>query len=129
MSRLQQAEKRMKAESALSGLPHVANLTEHCPAIHVAIVSEVEATALADSLEALLVETKGFTFSRFDTPVNDSTNLDRALGCRDPDVLVATLGLFSAKTESFVASLRCHFPHCPVLVSTIHPDTFDFLRV
>jgi DNA-binding NtrC family response regulator len=129
MNRMQQAEKRMKAESAVSALPHVVDLTEHCPAIHVAIVSEAEATALADSLEALLVETKGFTFSRFDTPANDSTKLDRVSGCRDPDVLVATLGLFSAKTEGFVASLRCHFPQCPVLVSTTHPDTFDFLRV
>src|SRR5262249_46662667 len=73
--------------------------------------------------------TKGFTFSRFDSPANDSTKLDRVSGCRDPDVLVATLGLFSAKTEGFVASLRCHFPHCPVLVSTTHAETFDFFRV
>src|SRR5207249_2664169 len=45
-------------------------------------------------------------------------------------VVVATLGPFQAtNTDLFLASLQRAFPHCSVLVTTTHPDTFDFFRV
>src|SRR5438046_943445 len=115
----------MRAESTPLRLPRLPNLTDQTPEIQVAIVSEAGTTALADSLEILLAEAKGFTSSRFDNHADTNTKLDRGLGFSDPDVLVATLGAFSADTETFVASLRCGFPHCPILVTTTHPDTFD----
>ena len=53
-----------------------------------------------------------------------------AAGFGNPDVVVATLGAFQAtNTELFFASLQRAFPHRSVLVTTTHPDTFDFFRV
>ena len=129
MSRLHQAEKRMKAESALLGLPHLPNLTQQSPAIHIAIVSEAEATTLADSLETLLADAKTFTFSRLD--YHRGVGVKRNFGSVIlPDVVVAMLGAFEAtKTGLFLASLQCTFPDRSILVTTTDPDTFDFFRV
>jgi len=44
----------------------LSNLKEASPAIRVAIVRGPETTVLADSLEKLLAEAKGFTLSRFE---------------------------------------------------------------
>ena len=47
-----------------------------------------------------------------------------------PDVVLATLGAFQAtNTGRFLASLQRAFPQRSVLVTTTHPDTFDFFRV
>jgi DNA-binding NtrC family response regulator len=129
MNRMQQAEKRMKAESALLGLPHLPNLTEQSPAIHVAIVSEAEATTLADSLETLFADAKTFTFSRlkYHPGVGVKPNFGSVIV---PDVVVAMLGAFEVtKTGLFLASLQCTFPDRSILVTTTDPDTFDFFRV
>jgi two-component system, NtrC family, response regulator GlrR len=128
MSRLQQADKRMRAESAFMIPARLSNLKEESPPIRVAIVCEPGTTVLADSIETLLADARGFAFSRFEYRSEPGLK-SLAAGFDDRDVVVATLGVFSANTEAFVASLRCGFPHCPVLVTTTHPDTFDFLRV
>jgi len=95
----------------------------------VAIVCEPETTLLADSLEALLEEAKGFTFSRFEYRAESGLE-PKSTGPGDPDVVVATLGAFPATNmELFFASLHRPFPHRPVLVTTTHPDTFDFFGV
>ncbi len=53
-----------------------------------------------------------------------------AVGFGNPDVVVATLGAFEAtNTALLLASIQRAFPHRPVLVTTTHPDTFDFFRV
>ena len=107
------------------------NPTEENPAIEVAIVCGPGATVLADSLEALLAGAKGFTFSRFDYRAKVEGSLKPCTaGCGNPDVIVATVGAFQAtNTELLFASLRRAFPHRSVLVTTTHPDTFDFLQV
>jgi two-component system response regulator GlrR len=105
------------------------NLTEASPVIRVAILCGPETTVLADSIEALLAEAKGFTLFRFEYHSGSSFKPDAA-GFGNPDVVVATLGPFQATNmEVFFASLRCAFPHCPVVVTTSYPDTFDFFRV
>jgi two-component system response regulator GlrR len=93
--------------------------------IRVAIVCGSETTVLADSLEALLAEAKGFRFSRFE--YRDESGLKpEATGAGDSDVAVATLDSFEVtKLEPFFASLQRAFPHRPVLVTTTHPDAFD----
>ena len=119
----------MKAESALFGLPHLPNLTEQSPAIHVAIVSEAEATALAGSLEGLLGEAKGFTCSRSEYSGKSGIKAPAA-SFGNPDIVMATLGAFKAtNTRLLLASLQRAFPQRPVLVTTTHPETFDFFRV
>jgi two-component system, NtrC family, response regulator GlrR len=107
----------------------LSNLKEASPAIRVAIVRGPETTVLADSLEKLLVEAKGFTFSRFE--YRDQSGLKpKAASFANADVVVATLSAFQATNlELFFASLQRPFPHRPVLVTTTHPDTFDFFRV
>jgi DNA-binding NtrC family response regulator len=120
MSRLQQA----------NILPQLPNLTEERPAIRVAIVSEAETAALADSLETLVSNAKGFTSSRFDYCAKGGLKPDVAARFGNPDVVVATLGAFEpASTDSFLAALQRVFPNRSVLVTTTHPDTFDFFRV
>ena len=115
--------------SALMTLPQFPNLTEESPAIQVAIVCGPETTALADSLETLLADATGFTFSRFEYRTEAGLK-PHAAGFGNPDVVVATLGPFQATNgELFFASLRRAFPHRSVLVTTTHPNTFDFLRV
>jgi len=106
----------------------LSNLKEESPPIRVAIVCEPGTTVLADSIETLLADARGFAFSRFEYRSEPGLK-SLAASFGDRDVVVATLGVFSANAEAFVASLRCGFPHCPVLVTTTHPDTFDFLRV
>ena len=104
------------------------NVTAETPAIRVAIVSQAD-TALADSLEVLLTEEKAFTLSRIECH-SDCGVHSHAATCGNPDVVVATLGVFDAtKTGLFLASLRRAFPHQSVLVTTTDPDTFDFFRV
>jgi DNA-binding NtrC family response regulator len=107
----------------------LSNPKEASPAIRVAIVRGPETTVLADSLEKLLAEAKGFTFSRFE--YRDQSGLKpKAASFGNADVVVATLSAFQATNlELFFASLQRPFPHRPVLVTTTHPDTFDFLRV
>ncbi len=129
MSRLQKADKRMRAESTLLTLPQLPNLTEQSRAIRVAIASEAETTALADSIEALLAQANGFTVSRIDYRSEFSVK-SNAAGFSKADVVVATLGGFQAKsTGLFLASVQRAFPHRSVLVTTTDPDTFDFFRV
>jgi DNA-binding NtrC family response regulator len=105
------------------------NLREASSVIRVAIVCEPETTVLADSLEALLERAKGFTSSRFEYRA-ESDFRPKPASVANPDVVVATLDSFQAtNTELFLSSLRRVFPHCSVLVTTTHPDTFDFFRV
>src|SRR3989449_3931573 len=106
----------------------LSNLKEASPAIRVAIVRGPETTVLADSLEKLLAEAKGFTFSRFE--YRDQSGLKpKAASFGNADVVVATLSAFQATNlELFFASLQRPFPHRPVLVTTTHPDTFDFFQ-
>jgi DNA-binding NtrC family response regulator len=107
----------------------LSNLKEASPAIRVAIVCGPETTVLADSLEKLLAEAKGFTFSRFEYRAESGLK-PHVAGVGDPDVVVATLDSFQAtKLELFFASLQGAFPHCPVLVTTTHPDAFDLFQV
>jgi Response regulator containing CheY-like receiver, AAA-type ATPase, and DNA-binding domains len=95
----------------------------------VAIVSGVKTTALADALEALIANEKGFTCSRFEYR-SDAILKPHPGRFGDPDVVVATVGSFQARaTEAFLASLQNYFPNRPVLVTTTHPATFDFFRV
>ncbi len=105
------------------------NLTDATSVIQVAIVCGPETTVLADSLEKLLAEAKGFTFSRFE--YRDQSGLKpKAASFGNADVVVATVGAFQATNlELFFASLQHPFPHRPVLVTSTHPDTFDFLQV
>jgi len=71
------------------------SLTEVSSAIRVAIVCEPEATVLADSLEALLEQARGFTSSRFEYRA-ESDLKPRPIGIANPDVVVATLDSFQA---------------------------------
>jgi two-component system, NtrC family, response regulator GlrR len=105
----------------------LSNLTEESSVIRVAIVCGPETIVLSESLETLLSEAKGFTFSRFE--YRDQSGLKPpAAGFSNPDVVVATLDSFQATNlELFFASLQRAFPHCPVLVTTTHPDAFDVL--
>ena len=92
------------------------------------VVFGPETTALADSLETLLGEEKGFTVSRFRYHAETGLN-PAAAGFANPDVVVATLGAFQANTELFLALLRRAFPDRSLLVTTTRPDTFDFFRL
>jgi two-component system response regulator GlrR len=93
------------------------------------VVCGPETTALADSLETLLGEATGFRFSRFEYRAEAGLK-PHAAGFGNPDVVVVALDSFDAtKVELFFASLQRAFPHRPVLVTTTHPDTFDFFRV
>ena len=105
------------------------NPTEESPAIEVAIVCGPGATVLADSLETLLAETKGFTFSRFEYRAECGLKPE-ATGPGDSDVVVAALDSFEVtKLELLFESLQRAFPHRPVLVTTTHPDAFDVFPV
>jgi DNA-binding NtrC family response regulator len=105
------------------------NLKEESPPIRVAIVCEPETTVLADSLETLLADARGFAFSRFEYRSEPGLK-SHAAGFGNPDVVVAALDSFDAtKLESFFATLQRAFPHRPVLVTTTHPDAFDVFPV
>ncbi len=104
------------------------NLTEARQVIRVAIVCGPGTNFLAESIERLLATAKGFTFSRIDCRSEFGVKPDAAR-LSNPDVVVGTLGAFQANTERFVGSVRHAFPDRAVLVTTTHPDTFDFLRV
>src|SRR5215813_7205668 len=102
------------------------NVTEEGSATRVAIVSEPEASVLADSLVSLLADSNEFTFSRFKYHTESGFKPSRA-GFINPDIVVATLAAFDAtNTRLFLASLQRAFPDCSVLVTTTSPDTFDF---
>jgi DNA-binding NarL/FixJ family response regulator len=104
------------------------NLAEASPVIRVAIVRGPQATALAESLEALLAKAKGFTFSRFGYHSESGVKPDPAgFGVRD--VVVATLGASQVTDTDPFQSLQRAFPHRSVLVTTTDPDSFDFFRV
>ena len=76
----------------------------------------------------LLSEEKAFTSSRFQYRVDSGVKPHKA-GFGNPDVTVATLGAFEAtNTGLFLASIQRAFPQRPVLVTTTHPDTFDFFQ-
>jgi two-component system, NtrC family, response regulator GlrR len=101
------------------------NLTEANSVIRVAIVCEPDTTVLADSLQTLLAEAKGFTFARFEYGA-ESDLKPKPAGPGNPDVVVATLDSFQAtKMERVFAPLQRAFPHRPVLVTTTDPDAFD----
>ena len=94
-------------------------------AIRVAIVCEPKTTVLADSLEALLAEATGFTFSRFQYGAESDIKPGSA-GVANPDVVVATLDSFQAtRVQPFLEPLQRAFPRRPVLVTTMHPEAFD----
>jgi two-component system, NtrC family, response regulator GlrR len=104
------------------------NRTEANPWVRVAVVCGPETKVLGDAIQALLAEAKGFTFVRIDC--RSESEVDPAVtGCDNFDVVIATLHAFRGNTELFMASLRCAFPHCALLVTTTDPDAFDFLRV
>src|SRR5437867_8131712 len=128
MSRLKRAKRRMEAAPVPIRPPQLPNLPEESPAIRVAIVRGPETTVLADSLEKLLAEAKGFTFSRFE--YRDQSGVKpKAASFGNADVVLATLSAFQATNlELFFASLQRPFPHRPVLVTTTHADTFDFFQ-
>ncbi len=105
------------------------NVTEESSAIRVGIVCGPETTVLAESLEALLAEAKGFTFSRFEYRF-DTGLKPHAAGFGNPDVVVATLGAFPAtNVEPFFASLQRVFPHRSVVVALTHVDAFDVFPI
>jgi two-component system response regulator GlrR len=105
------------------------SLTEVSPGIRVAIVCGPETTVLADSLETLLVEAKGFMFSRFEYRAESGLK-PHAARFDNPDVVVTTLDSFEAtRLEFFFAALHQAFPHRPVLVTTTNPDAFDVFPV
>ena len=101
------------------------SLTEASSVIQVAIVCESETTVLADSLEALLQDARGFTFSRFEYRAESDLKPKQA-GVSNPDVVVAALDSFQAtKVQPLLAPLQRLFPNRPLLVTTTHPDAFD----
>jgi two-component system response regulator GlrR len=105
------------------------NLIGLSPEIRVAIVCGPATNILATSIEGLLAEAKGFVSSRIECHSESGVH-PGAARCGNPDVVLATLGVFDAtKTGLFIASLRRAFPHRAVLVTTTDPDTFDFFRV
>jgi two-component system, NtrC family, response regulator GlrR len=105
------------------------NLTEARPAIRIAIVFGPGTKVCADSIEGLLAEEKGFTFSRFEYGAESGLK-PHAAGFGNPDVVVATLGPFQGTNlEPFFSSLERAFPHRSVLVTTTHPDAFDVLPI
>ena len=70
------------------------------------VVCGPETTALADSLETLLGEAKGFKFSRLEYRAKTGIK-PHAAGFGNPEVVVAMLGAFQATNmELFFASLR-----------------------
>jgi hypothetical protein len=104
------------------------NLKEASSAIRVAIVRGPETDVLANSLEGLLAEAKGFTFSRIECHSEFGLKLDADFG--DADVVVATLGTFEpTSTRRFLASVERAFPSRSVLITTTHPDAFDVFPV
>jgi two-component system, NtrC family, response regulator GlrR len=108
--------------SAFMILPQLRNLV-----IQVAIVCAPGTEVLADSIEELLTEAKGFRFSRI--ACHSFSINPNAAGFRNPDVMVATLGCFHAtNTGLFLASLHRAFPQRSVVVTTTDPDMFDFLE-
>src|ERR1041385_2009907 len=97
--------------------------------IQVAIVCAPGTDVLADSVEELVAEAKGFRSSRIECRSQFTFN-PSSVDFTKPDVIVATLGCFHAiKTGLFLASLQRAFPERPLIVTTSDPDTFDFFRV
>jgi DNA-binding NtrC family response regulator len=101
---------------------------EESAAIRVVIVCEPKTSVLADAIQSLLEQAKGFTSARIDCCSEFGVSREAA-GFGNADVVIATVGAFQPHTELFLESLRCAFPNCAVLVTTTHPDTFDFFRV
>jgi DNA-binding NtrC family response regulator len=105
------------------------NPTEATRVIRVAIVCGPDTNVLAESIERLLAQANGFTFSRIDCYSEFGVKPNVA-GFGNPDLVVATLGAFQPKeTGLFLASVKRAFPRRAVLVTTTHPDTFDFCGV
>jgi len=89
------------------------SLPEASSVIRVAIVCDPETTVLADSLEALLAEAKGFTFSRFEYRAESGLK-PHAARFGDPDVVTAALDSFEAKKlELFFCIASASFPASP----------------
>src|SRR5438046_318451 len=84
---------KMLPISALMTRAQLPSLTEASPVIRVAIVCEPETTVLADSLETLLAEARGFRFSRFEYR-SEAGLKPHAAGFGNPDVVVAALDSF-----------------------------------
>jgi two-component system response regulator GlrR len=116
----------VETESPPINLPNLLHLAEERPAIEVAIVCGPETDALADSIERLLAEKKGFLCARFEFCPESGI---KPCGPGDPDVVIATLGASANNPEFFFASLRRAFPHRPVLVTTTQPDAFDIFEM
>jgi two-component system, NtrC family, response regulator GlrR len=105
------------------------NPPEESPTIGVAIVCGLGTTVLADSLEILLAEAKGFTCARFEHRFESGLK-SHVVGSGNPDVVVAALDSFEiTRLELLFASLHRAFPHRPVVVTTTHPDAFDVFPV
>jgi DNA-binding NtrC family response regulator len=99
------------------------------PVIRLAIVCAPDTGVLADSIEELLADTKCFTCSRLQYHTKSGLK-PPVVGFSNADIVVATLGAFeTTNTGLFLASLQRAFLKRPVLVTTTHPDTFDFFRV
>jgi DNA-binding NtrC family response regulator len=109
--------------------PALGRLADADPVIRITIVCEPDTNVLADSIEELLANEKVFVISRID--YHSELGLQRkAAEVRNPDVVVATLGTFHpTNTDLVFASLQHCFPHRPVLITTTHPDMFDFAQV
>jgi two-component system, NtrC family, response regulator GlrR len=94
----------------------------------VAIVSQSETKALADSIEGMLAEGAGFTCARFEYH-RESGLKSRSSG--NPDVVILTLGASPGrKLDSLFASLNQAFPgRSVVVVITAQPDGFDIFKM
>jgi len=128
----QRTDRKTGAESRRIDFSQQLRLEEKDPAIGVAIVSERETASLADSLETLLAEAKGFTPARLEYRAESSIKLRTTSFSQpnDADVVVVTLSAPDADHLALLfASLRRAFPQRSVLATTIQPDAFDILQV
>jgi two-component system response regulator GlrR len=114
--------------SAIMVAAQLRNRAEANLSIRVAVVCGPETNVLGDAMQASLAEAMGFACSRFEYHSESGVKPDPT-GFDVFDVVVATLGAFEAAgTGIFLASLQRAFPDRSVLITTTHPDTFDFFQ-
>lgn len=91
------------------------------------LVCAPETGALADSIESLLGDAKGFRCAR--TNYSPASGLKPRGSC-DPDAVLVTLGDSPAfDLAPLFGSLRRAFPYRSALVTTSQPDAFDIFKV